>query len=493
MPTPMKENVFEPIDEPEEPNIGEIEPELYLRDEDISELDKEKSVNSILTYLGHVGKAPLLSREEEKELAMTIERETLRTYRCLIRIPFCRSHLLSFPERLISGEVSLQDVMLLEESTHEDWTPSLATELAEFQKQITCIARRWEKVNSSRTPKDKAEEWLGKQIGLAYMRFRFGAGILRIVLKTLWRQVERLGNSDQQVSGQCIDNNAFGFFDFDRGIMHEAVSGKAAEKVLGLKGEQLQKILCEIIDAQKNACQARDRMVRSNLRLVVSIAKRYMNRGIPLLDLIQEGNIGLMKAIARFDWRLGHKFSTYATWWIRQSISRLLAEHGRTIRIPIHLVECLTRVYRCRALLRYRLQREPTTEEIAQETGYTKEQVQRAERLLIHTVSLEMPVGEDDTELYELIEDKQAIQPIQESISNDIRLGIRKLLATLSPKEEVILKMRFGLGHYREHTLEEVGEAIGLTRERVRQIELKALSRLRAPARCRSLDSYLKE
>ncbi len=362
------------------------------------EVERGASTNAILAYLSHVGKDPLLTRAEERDLAIAMEEGTRRTFQCLVRIPFCRDLLLTFPERLTSGEVPLQDISTLEESTHEDWTPSLTAELCEFSGRIDAIARQWrravgshrqsgaEQAGAARTR--RAEERLAEALHQAYTEFRFGAGIVRVIVKTLWVQMERLSRPDSGPDPEDrTDTNAFGVFDLDRGVITGAASARTAERVLGLSGPELTRVAGQLAEAQKQATEARSRMIRSNLRLVVSIAKHYMNRGMPLLDLIQEGNIGLMKAVSRFNWRLGHKFSTYATWWIRQSISRSLAEHARTIRVPVHLVECLSKVQRTRARLQADFDREPTIEEVAREAGFTVEQVERAERGLVRRPS----------------------------------------------------------------------------------------------------------
>jgi len=448
--------------------------------------------NAILAYLGHVGEAPLLTRDEERELAIAMEDGNAGTFECLTRIPFCRDLLLNFPERLISGEVALQDIATLEESSHEDWTPSLTAELEVFAGEVKALRMRWNR--SQRTPaaRAKAARWLPETLFEKYTNFRFGAGIVRMVLKTLWRQLERLSDSATGPDPEDrTDTNAFGTIDVDHGVLVGAASARTAERVLGLKGKRLSNLVTELNAVQHMAVESRSRMIRSNLRLVVSIAKHYMNRGMPLLDLIQEGNIGLMKAVSRFNWRLGHKFSTYATWWIRQSISRSLAEHGRTIRVPVHLVECMSKVQKTRARLHHQLDREPTAAKVAEEAGFTVEQVERAERVLVKTVSLDMPLGEDDGELKDVVEDDAAVKPFEEAVSGDMQVAIRRLLASLTPKEEAVIRMRYGIGVKREHTLEEVGQAVGLTRERVRQIEVKALSRLRFPAGDRGLASFL--
>ncbi len=483
-----------PLD-PEETRSG-TEPE--------DEVERGEAQNAILAYLSRVGKDPLLTRAEERDLAIAMEEGTRRTFECLVRIPFCRELLLTFPERLTSGEVALQDISTLEESTHEDWTPSLTAELCAFSERIEAIAAQWRRAcgdghaDLAEAAQDKrrrrAEQRLAEALHQAYTEFRFGAGIVRVVVKTLWAQMERLsrpvGGPDPE---DRSDQNAFGVLDLDRGVITGAASARTAERVLGLAGPELMEVASELAAAQKQVNEARSRMIRSNLRLVVSIAKHYMNRGMPLLDLIQEGNIGLMKAVSRFNWRLGHKFSTYATWWIRQSISRSLAEHARTIRVPVHLVECLSKVQRVRARLKAKLDREPTIEEVAREAGFTVEQVERAERVLVRTVSLETPVGDDDGELRDLVEDPNAEHPFDGVVSTDLRSAVRRLLAGLTPKEEAVIRLRYGIGACREHTLEEVGAAVHLTRERVRQIEVKALARLRHPAFRKGLASFLEE
>ena len=448
--------------------------------------------NAILAYLSHVGEAPLLSREEERELAIAMEEGIRDTFDCLSQIPFCRDQLLIFPQRLSSGEVSLLDIATLEESSHEDWTPSLTAELEIFAESVARLRTRWNRSQRTARSRANAAKWLPAALHKEYTEFRFGAGVVRVVLKTLWMQIERLSGPDSSPDLEDrTDNNAFGALDLDHGILVGAASARTAERVLGLKGKKLASVVTDLNRCQHSAVESRSRMIRSNLRLVVSIAKHYMNRGMPLLDLIQEGNIGLMKAVSRFNWRLGHKFSTYATWWIRQSISRSLAEHGRTIRVPVHLVECMSKVQKTRARLHHRLNREPTAKELAEESGFTVEQVERAERILVRTVSLDMPLGDDDGELKDVVEDEGAVKPFDEAVSGDMYLAIRRLLACLTPKEEAVIRMRYGIGVKREHTLEEVGQAVGLTRERVRQIEVKALSRLRFPAGDRDLASFL--
>ena len=464
-----------------------------LEERDDQEVETGTAVNSIIAYLARVGEAPLLTREQERDLAIAMEEGTKETFQVLSAIPMCREHLLGFPKRLTSGEISLQDIATLEDSSHSDWTPSLTAELEAFSARVEDIRARWNRMLRGQNPAPRHEKWLAGALCEAYGEFRFGAGVVRLVIRTLWRQIAQLSGTGLPDREDRGDSNAFGALEPEAGALAVAASAGSAEMVLGLSGPRLSECLTALSKAQRRVAEARARMIRSNLRLVVSIAKHYINRGMPLLDLIQEGNIGLMKAVSRFDWRFGHKFSTYATWWIRQSITRALAEHSSTIRVPLHLVECVSRVQRCKARLQHELGREPTAKEVSEVAGFTEEQVERAERTLLRTVSLDTPIGDDDAQLMDVVEDASAVHPFEEAVDRDMRLNIRRLLAGLSPKEEAIIRLRYGIGARREHTLEEVGEAVGLTRERVRQIEVKVLERLKCPAAGRRLQTFLEK
>jgi RNA polymerase primary sigma factor len=270
----------------------------------------------------------------------------------------------------------------------------------------------------------------------------------------------------------------------------DVVANRVADVFLSV--ESFKRLVAQLRKGEREASVAKKEMVEANLRLVISIAKKYVNRGLQFLDLIQEGNIGLMKAVDKFEYRRGYKFSTYATWWIRQAITRSIADQARTIRIPVHMIETINKMARTQRQMMNDLGREPTVEELSEVLQMPVEKVRKVQKIAKEPISLETPVGdEDDSNLGDFIEDTNAVLPIDAALQKNLRDSTTKTLATLTPREERVLRMRFGIGMSSDHTLEEVGQQFNVTRERIRQIEAKALKKLRHPTRARTLKTYI--
>ena len=492
-------------------------------DEDV-ELDLsagalDKTNDPVRLYLREMGVVPLLTREGEVAIAKRIERGQLKTQKAISRSPIAVKELPKIGEELEAGKTSIREIVVFAEQAeltgdedkdkadeYKAWTIEGIENIRKVFKQGL---KDWEKLRDEQKAArgKKSKKVLRLRRKVARLRLEIAQELGRLNVTERARQ--RLINSIRTVQKEVRDA--------EREIesLTEKLSRKriklddqkefkrrvAAEKkrLLHIEVEhyvspvEIKRSLQAIIIGEQQTGQAKRELVEANLRLVVSIAKKYTNRGLQFLDLIQEGNIGLMKAVDKFEWRRGYKFSTYATWWIRQAITRAIADQARTIRIPVHMIETINKLIRTSRSLVQELGREPTSEEIARKMDIPVAKVRKVLKIAQEPISLETPIGEEeDSHLGDFIEDRSILNPADAVVASNLREITDEVLATLTPREEKVIKMRFGLGTTgSEHTLEEVGQHFAVTRERIRQIEAKALRKLRHPSRSRKLKAFL--
>jgi len=492
-------------------------------DEDV-ELDLsagalEKTNDPVRLYLREMGVVPLLTREGEVAIAKRIERGQLKTQKAIARSPIAVKELLKVGDDLEAGNANIREIVVFAEQAeltgdedmdkaeeYKTWTIEGIQNIRKLFKQGL---KEWEKLREEQKASrgKKSRKLLRMRRKVARLRLEIAQEIGRLNITERARQ--RLINSIRSVQKEVRDAereidslteklNRKRIKADDQKEFKRRVSA-ARKGLLQVEVDhyiipvEIKRSLQAIIIGEQQTGQAKRELVEANLRLVVSIAKKYTNRGLQFLDLIQEGNIGLMKAVDKFEWRRGYKFSTYATWWIRQAITRAIADQARTIRIPVHMIETINKLIRTSRSLVQELGREPTSEEIARKMDIPVSKVRKVLKIAQEPISLETPIGEEeDSHLGDFIEDKSILNPADAVVASNLREITDEVLATLTPREEKVIKMRFGLGTTgSEHTLEEVGQHFAVTRERIRQIEAKALRKLRHPSRSRKLKAFL--
>jgi len=485
-------------------------------DLDLSAGQVDKSNDPVRLYLREMGIVPLLTREGEVTIAQRIERGQIKTRKAISRSPIAVERLIEIGALLESGKGSIRETVSFSEQAEltgeEDkaeeylrWTiEGIENIRGNYLNALKALGELREEQKKAKGKSTKKLLALRRQV--ARMRLEISQEIknlnlteraMQLLIGAIRKVSEEIRKTEREINSSEERLESKVSAESKKESTRKITDGRKIlvdiEEKYHLAPVEIKRSLQTILIGETSTNQAKRELVEANLRLVVSIAKKYTNRGLQFLDLIQEGNIGLMKAVDKFEWRRGYKFSTYATWWIRQAITRAIADQARTIRIPVHMIETINKLIRTSRSLVQELGREPTSEEIAKKMDIPVSKVRKVLKIAQEPISLETPIGEEeDSHLGDFIEDKSILNPSESVTFANLREITDEVLATLTPREEKVIKMRFGLGNTgSEHTLEEVGQHFAVTRERIRQIEAKALRKLRHPSRSRRLKAFL--